>query len=173
MSEKACALSHISSWYGVHNSLCDMVLGFVKRNKFASMPLLHIVPYSSQIGIPTCLWYCTGYILSLLNGAKYLIKSLPVVGPVDSWIGLKMTSNWDNAYGHRIGVGSVTKPTIDKKLIPSQKDLCAVMKFRVFASLIPLCSQKLKWSLSSCSKDQQRGTRWRNRDTDVTYSGRQ
>jgi GR25 family glycosyltransferase involved in LPS biosynthesis len=39
-----------------------------------------IVEYSSQLGLPSCLWYLTGYILSL-EGAKHLIESLPVVGP--------------------------------------------------------------------------------------------
>lgn len=41
-----------------------------------------MVEYSAHLGIPSCLWYLTGYILSL-EGAKHLIKSLPVVGPVD------------------------------------------------------------------------------------------
>jgi GR25 family glycosyltransferase involved in LPS biosynthesis len=39
-----------------------------------------IVEYSSQLGIPSCLWYLTGYIISL-EGANYLLESLPVVGP--------------------------------------------------------------------------------------------
>ena len=41
-----------------------------------------IAEYSSQLGIPSCLWYLTGYVLSL-EGARHLIKSLPVTGPVD------------------------------------------------------------------------------------------
>lgn len=39
-----------------------------------------IVEYSTQLGIPSCLWYLTGYIISL-EGANYLLESLPVVGP--------------------------------------------------------------------------------------------
>jgi len=39
-----------------------------------------IVEYSSQLGIPSCLWYLTGYIISL-DGARYLCESLPLAGP--------------------------------------------------------------------------------------------
>lgn len=42
-----------------------------------------IVEYSSQLGIPSCLWYLTGYIISL-DGAKNLLESLPVAGPGES-----------------------------------------------------------------------------------------
>jgi GR25 family glycosyltransferase involved in LPS biosynthesis len=41
-----------------------------------------IVEYSTHLGIPSCLWYLTGYVLSL-EGARHLIESLPVSGPVD------------------------------------------------------------------------------------------
>ncbi len=41
-----------------------------------------IVEYSTHLGIPSCLWYLTGYVLSL-EGARHLIDSLPVSGPVD------------------------------------------------------------------------------------------
>lgn len=41
-----------------------------------------MVEYSTHLSIPSCLWYLTGYILSL-EGARHLIKSLPVTGPVD------------------------------------------------------------------------------------------
>ena len=243
VSERACALSHISSWYGVHNTLSEMlrsgdenlaqscnddkfiqhlfrISGYArgpsllsKNSDMLPCPVCIIleddamlvdrfserlglllselprdfhycsigfsrpktapmVPYSSQIGIPTCLWYCTGYILSL-EGAKHLIDCLPVVGPVDSWIGLKMTANWDNTYGQRIGVGNVTKALIDKDMVPSRKDLGVVMKFRAFAAITPLCLQKLKFTTSSSASNDQRGAKWRDRDTDVTYSGRQ
>ena len=243
VSERACALSHVSCWHGIHNTLVSMlrsnvsdhdtskyrmdstsvqklfqISGFARGQAmlvenqdmppcpvcivleddallvdrfyerltsllnelprdfhycsigFSRPKTAPMVPYSSQLAIPTCLWYCTGYIVSL-EGASYLINSLPVVGPVDSWIGLKMTSNWDNVFGQRIGVGNVTKPTIDKDLIPSRKDLCMIMKFRAYAAMTPLCSQKLKWS--SSSPNEQKGAKWRDRDTDVTYSGRQ
>ena len=38
--------------------------------------------YSTHLGIPSCLWYLTGYILSL-DGARHLMDNLPVTGPVD------------------------------------------------------------------------------------------
>ena len=244
VSERACALSHASSWFGVHNSLIEMsdvfselesksslhemdpkwILQLFRISGFARGPAMlsnnedmlpspvcvileddalvvdrfnerlesilaelprdfhycsigysrprnaPLVPYASQIAIPTCLWYCTGYILSLA-GAKHLISSLPIVGPVDSWIGLKMFSNWDNVFGERIGVGVTTKVTLDKdSYVPTRKDLGIIMKFRAFAALTPLCSQKLHWSASTESADKNRA-KWRDRDTDVEYSG--
>ena len=111
-----------------------------------------IIEYSSQLGIPSCLWYLTGYILSY-EGARHLIESLPVAGPVDSWIGLKMCANWDNTYGDMIGVG---KYTTAKTSLPPRKDLAKIMKFHAFAALVPLCAQK---------------GGWRDKDTDITYSG--
>mmetsp|Transcript_7053 Transcript_7053/g.10109 ORF Transcript_7053/g.10109 Transcript_7053/m.10109 type:complete len:1322 (-) Transcript_7053:203-4168(-) len=189
-SERACAMSHISSWIGVKSSLaiysdfnntttkaCDLsncteetkeILHRFKICGFASgRPILPendhmdptpvciileddallvdrfserfnsllaelprdfhfcslgygrpktapIIKYSSQIGIPTCLWYLTGYILSF-EGAKFLLKHLPVIGPVDSWIGLKMMANWDNSYGVKVGVGFSSKPFFRKR----------------------------------------------------------
>ena len=94
-----------------------------------------IVEYSTQLGIPSCLWYLTGYILSL-EGARHLIKSLPVTGPIDSWIGLNMYSNWDN----RFGAWKKKKEKKKKPKLPSNEDL----KFRAFAALVPLCSQKVE-----------------------------
>ena len=129
-----------------------------------------MVKYSEQIGIPSCLWYLSGYILSY-EGAKYLLDSLPVIGPVDSWIGLKMTSTWDNKFGHRIGVGHKTKVLIDQSQLPSRKELQSIMKFRCFASITPLCSQKLGSSSTISSSEKERVT-WRDRDTDITFSGR-
>ena len=41
-----------------------------------------MVEFSSQLGLPTCIWYLTGYILSL-EGARHLLQGLPVKGPVD------------------------------------------------------------------------------------------
>lgn len=111
-----------------------------------------IIEYSSQLGIPSCLWYLTGYILSY-EGAKHLIESLPVAGPVDSWIGLKMCANWDNTYGDMMGVG---KYTTAKTSLPPRKDLAKIVKFHAFAALVPLCAQK---------------GGWRDKDTDITYSG--
>mmetsp|Transcript_5049 Transcript_5049/g.9175 ORF Transcript_5049/g.9175 Transcript_5049/m.9175 type:complete len:192 (+) Transcript_5049:1801-2376(+) len=123
-----------------------------------------MVEYSSHLGIPSCLWYLTGYVLSL-EGARHLIESLPVIGPVDSWIGLKMCSNWDNKIGELLGVGKFTKA---KTKLPSRKDLAQIMKFRAFAALVPLCAQKVG---SSSTFTLTRDGGWRNKDTDITYSG--
>ena len=127
-----------------------------------------IVEYSTQLGIPSCLWYLTGYILSL-DGARHLIKSLPVTGPIDSWIGLKMYSNWENRFGAANYVGKwrkkkEKKEKKEKPTLPSNEDLAKIMKFRAFAALVPLCSQKVATDM--------RGGGWRDRDTDITYSGR-
>mmetsp|Transcript_35205 Transcript_35205/g.75135 ORF Transcript_35205/g.75135 Transcript_35205/m.75135 type:complete len:198 (-) Transcript_35205:34-627(-) len=121
--------------------------------------------YSTHLGIPSCLWYLTGYVLSL-EGARHLIESLPVTGPVDSWIGLKMCANWDNNFGDMLGVGKFTKA---KTKLPSRKDLASIIKFRAFAALVPLCAQKV--GSTSTSAAMTRGGGWRNRDTDITYSG--
>ncbi|KAL7545110.1 hypothetical protein ACHAWF_015620 [Thalassiosira exigua] len=82
-----------------------------------------MVEYSSQLGVPSCLWYLTGYVLSL-EGARHLIESLPVTGPVDSWMGLKMCENWTNKFGDRLGVGKFAKA---KAKLPSRKDLARIM----------------------------------------------
>ena len=122
-----------------------------------------LVPFSSQIAIPTSIWYLTGYILSL-EGANYLFDNLPVRGPVDSWIGLKMFSNWDNMFGHAMGVGMVQRPGTETTI--SHKDLRSLFKFRAFAAQIPLCSQKVGQNVSNIGR-----RNWRQRDTDITYSG--
>lgn len=125
-------------------------------------PMIH---FSQRLGLPTCLWYLTGYILSL-DGAEFLLNSLPCIGPVDSWVGLKIVSNWENDYGHRIGVGKV-KASNDMSLLPKRKQLGDIIKFRAFAALSPLCSQKVAWRNSTSEN----APRWRERDTDITYSG--
>lgn len=229
-SERACALSHISSWEGVRRSL-ELSLPFEVRNRSLNNPrhllrlfrisgfasgrallaenesmapsavcvileddailvdrfvdrldaLLHelprdfhfcslgysrpktapIVPYSSQLGIPTCIWYLTGYVLSL-EGSKYLQHKLPVRGPVDSWIGLRMCANWENEYGQAIGVGMQTKATGG---VPSRKELGQILKFRSFCALVPLCAQRVQVSSAGARRS------WRQRDTDIEYSG--
>jgi len=126
-----------------------------------------MIKYASQIGIPTCIWYLTGYVISLA-GANHLLESLPVQGPVDSWIGMKMMTNWDNSFGHRIGITSNTKAQVDRDKLPDKKDLKNIMKFRCFAALTPLCSQKVGASTSTSTTDK---NRWRQRDTDIMYSG--
>jgi hypothetical protein len=119
-----------------------------------------VVPYSSQVGIPTCIWYLTGYVLSL-EGAKHLKQKLPVRGPVDSWIGLRMCANWENEYGQALGVGQ-SRPATD---LPSRKELGQIMKFRAFCALTPLCSQRIGASTAVIRRS------WRQRDTDIVYSG--
>jgi len=127
-----------------------------------------MIHYTKNIGIPTCFWYLTGYILSL-EGSKYLLDSLPVSSPVDSWIGMKATANWENEYGHRIGVGTAPKAKVLSDELPPKKDLCSIVKFRAFAALTPLCTQKLAWKGSAPTSRET--AKWRQRDTDITYSG--
>ena len=123
-----------------------------------------MIEVSSQLGIPTCLWYLTGYILSL-GGSDHLLRSLPVVGPVDSWIGLKIMSNWDNIYGEQVGVGIHSQQNTKT---PSRKELAQICRFRAFAALVPLCNQKTHLQ----KVDSVSGRAWRQRDTDVSFSGR-
>lgn len=135
-----------------------------------------IVPYSDHIGIPSMLWYLTGYCLSAA-GAQYLLDALPVVGPVDSWIGLKMTNNWDNTFGTRLGVGIHAKPQSE---MPSNHDyLGQIMKFHAYCARRPLCSQKVRVTTTALTSGTivaptEHGRRqWRQRDTDIEYSGGQ
>jgi GR25 family glycosyltransferase involved in LPS biosynthesis len=122
-----------------------------------------LIPFSSQLGIPTSIWYLTGYIVSL-DGARYLLDQLPIRGPVDSWIGLSMFANWDNVFGHAMGVGVHSKSVNDPSV--ARKDLRRLLHFRAFAAKIPLCNQKVGLSLPSTAKRS-----WRQRDTDIEYSG--
>jgi hypothetical protein len=122
--------------------------------------------YSPHCGVPSHVFYMTGYLLSLA-GAEYLLNSLPVVGPVDSWIGLKMTSNFDNVFGTQMGVGIQSRPLME---LPSRKDLCRVLQFRAFCALQPLCSQRVGTQPSSDFSPPANRS-WRQRDTDIKYSG--
>lgn len=127
-----------------------------------------IVPFSSKLGIPSMLWYLTGYCLSE-EGANHLLESLPVVGPVDSWIGLKMTKNWDNVFGMKLGVGVHAKPNSE---LPAHKDLCLILQFRAFCALQPLCTQKVRVAAAAGTVvAASTGRNWRQRDTDIEYSG--
>ena len=76
-----------------------------------------------------------------------------------------MCSNWDNRFGDLMGVGNYTKA---KSKLPSRKDLAKIMKFRAFAALVPLCAQKVGTSATPAVS---RKGGWRDKDTDVTYSG--
>jgi hypothetical protein len=127
-----------------------------------------IVSYSDLLGIPTCLWYLTGYVMSL-SGAEYLWQKLPVVGPVDSWIGLMLTSNWDNVFGTALGVG-VHATTVSSGHFVAKRDLSRILKFRAFCALQPLCSQKVGGRKEKVQGGV--GRSWRQqRDTDIVYSG--
>ena len=132
-----------------------------------------IVPFSEHIGIPSMLWYLTGYCLSEA-GAQYLLDALPVVGPVDSWIGLKMTNNWDNSFGVKLGVGIHAKPKPSD--FPSTDDLSRILSFRAYCAMPPLCSQKVRLSTTATTggavvAPTRSGRHWRQRDTDIEYSG--
>ena len=160
-----------------------------------------MIEFSEAVGIPTFLWYLTGYVLSM-EGARLLLDDLPVVGPVDSWLGLKISSNWENEYGYSIGVGrdarksrraamtttgaAVHNVSATTDGVLARKDLARLMKFRAFAALVPLCSQKVgqggHTSSSAAAFDAAGGLRntttnqriiakWRDRDSDVVYSG--
>ena len=133
-----------------------------------------IVPLTGSVGVPTMLWYLTGYCVSLA-GAQYLLDSLPVVGPVDSWIGLKMVhENWrDSAWGTRLGVGAHAQPDA----YPNRAALASLMKFHAYCAVPPLCCQPVGKAAATTNM---RGTvvaptsarrNWRLRDTDIVYSG--
>ena len=228
-SEKACALSHVASWFGVESSLStlkacrgtDKVVELLSLSGFARGPsllnenegmdptpvcvvleddavlcdrfverldalldelprdfhfcsigysrpkLAPIIDYSPEIGVPSCLWYLTGYILSE-EGARFLLSSLPIVGPVDSWIAVKMRDNFANRYGELLGIGRHARANH----APTTKDLSKIMKFRAFAAKTPLCTQK---QAVAQSKGTRGGGTWRSakKDSDVEYSGHQ
>lgn len=122
-----------------------------------------IVPYTKHVSIPTMLWYLTGYILSEA-GAQYLCNALPVVGPVDSWMGLKTTLNWDNRFGVQVGLGTHggNHSSSSSSSAPSPKELAQILQFRAYCAATPLVSQRVSDSKGS----------WRQfRDSDIEYSG--
>ncbi|KAL7565313.1 hypothetical protein ACA910_014599 [Epithemia clementina (nom. ined.)] len=128
-----------------------------------------IVAYRKHVGIPTNLFYLTGYLISEA-GAGFLLDNLPVTGPVDSWIGLKMTNNFENVFGNIVGIGR-SKPLADPL---SNKDLCTILKFRAFCALQPLCAQRVGSTAQggpSAASTELSGRSWRHRDTDIEYSG--
>jgi hypothetical protein len=73
-----------------------------------------------------------------------------------------MFANWDNLFGHALRVGVHSKPVNAPPL--ARKDLRQLLRFRAFAAMVPLCTQKVGGASST-------GRNWRNRDTDITYSG--
>ena len=118
-----------------------------------------ILKYSKHLGIPTSTWYLTGYILSL-EGVQLLLNQLPLNGPIDTWMGHALTYvwNWKNKLGDELKVGYNSTPIINDTV--SKKRLCQYFNFRNFCALVPLCHQKVDG----------KGT-WRDRDSDIVYSG--
>ena len=138
-------------------------------------PLLEI-PGCEYIKLPTMTWYLTGYLLSQ-SGAQYLLDQLPVEGPVDSWIGGKMilTSNWENEFGHRVGVGDAPQRGVDYvRPTLSLKEIRMCVKFRAYCASVPLCDQKVRTATAmgaSASRQEKPIQNWRLRDSDIVYSG--
>jgi hypothetical protein len=124
-----------------------------------------ILPFGKHIGIPSHLFYLTGYLVSDA-GCRYLLDSMPVTGPVDAWIGLKMTQNWENSFGDALGVGS-HQFRRKADAAPSRKQLGQILEFRAYCALTPLCSQRIENSSGTGTE----GRTWRLRDTDIVYSG--
>eukprot|EP00536_Pseudo-nitzschia_multiseries_P006797 jgi/Psemu1/193922/e_gw1.149.25.1 len=147
-------------------------LGYAKPKE---APLVDL-PGCEHIKLPTMTWYLTGYLLSQ-SGARYLLDHLPVEGPIDAWMGRKMilASNWENEYGHRIGVGDapqkgsdVSRPTL------TTKEIKACVQFRAYCASIPLCEQKVGKAMATNANANHHGTpnqNWRLRDSDIVYSG--
>jgi len=127
-------------------------------------PLVDMSPPCKHIKLPTMTWYLTGYLLSAA-GARYLLRQLPVEGPVDTWIGrMMLEKNWENEYGSRVGIGNVLHPgkrgaSSNEKVVVSRNELKTCVKFRAFCASIPLCSQKV-------------GQSWQQKDSDIVYSGK-
>jgi len=138
-------------------------------------PLVDL-PRCEHVKLPTMTWYLTGYLLSAA-GARYLLRQLPVVGPVDAWMGRRviMGSNWENDYGHRVGVGN--KPVAGRDAIScslTRKELQACLKFRAYCAGVPLCHQKVRTNAATgagAGNIASEGQHWRHRDTDIVYSG--
>lgn len=139
------------------------------------------VPGCKHIKLPTMTWYLTGYLLSKA-GARYLLNHLPVVGPVDAWIGRKMilASNWENEYGHRLGVGNAPLKGAADDARPdiSRKEIRVCVQFRAYCASIPLCDQKVRTASATGASTKQNNKNnnkpfqnWRLRDSDIMYSG--
>lgn len=135
-------------------------------------PLVDLTPPCKHIKLPTMTWYLTGYLLSGA-GARYLLKHLPVVGPVDTWLGRKMIlgQNWENVYGSRVGVGNNPrsgKGAVSTVPAVSRKEMQTCMRFRAYCASAPLCHQKV----GGAANDGANQCHWRHRDTDIVYSGK-
>lgn len=147
-------------------------LGYAKPKE---APVLDI-PGCQHIKLPTMTWYLTGYLLSQA-GAQYLLNRLPVVGPIDAWMGRKMilTSNWENEIGHRMGVGDAPQNGSDYvRPVLSMKEIRMCVKFRAYCAGVPLCDQKVRAATATGASASHRDRpvqNWRLRDSDIAYSG--
>ncbi len=147
-------------------------LGYAKPKE---APLLDI-PGCRHIKLPTMTWYLTGYLLSQA-GAQYLLDRLPVVGPIDAWMGRKMilTSNWENEFGHRMGVGDAPQNGSDYlRPVLSRKEIRLCVRFRAYCASVPLCDQKVRTATATGASASHRDKpfqNWRLRDSDIVYSG--
>ena len=146
-------------------------LGYAKPKE---APLVDI-PGCKYIKLPTMTWYLTGYLLSQA-GAQYLLDRLPIVGPIDAWIGQEMIlKNWENDYGHHIGVGKVPQNRSDSvKPTLTRREIRMCLRFRAYCSGIPLCDQKMKTETTegTCALHHDKPLyRWQLRDSDIVYSG--
>jgi len=147
-------------------------IGYAKPKE---APLVDI-PGREHIKLPTMTWYLTGYLLSK-SGARHLLKHLPVVGPIDAWMGRNMilTSNWENDYGHRMGVGCAPQNGSDyARPTLSRKEISLCVQFRAYCAGVPLCDQKVRTATAtgaSASNHDKPLQNWRLRDSDIVYSG--
>lgn len=145
--------------------------------------------FSEHVVVPSFLWYMTGYLLTL-DGVKYLQKLLPIQGPIDTWIGRLMCTNFRSEFQKFDNKDSVISESeelanILQRLHMIESDgpvtggisrgisrakMALQMKFRCFAASVPLCSQRVgneELSREALATN----INWRQRDTDITYSG--
>jgi hypothetical protein len=120
-----------------------------------------IIPFTATLGIPTHLFYATGYLISAA-GLKRLQENLPVRGPIDAWLGHRQTRNFENVVGQRLGVGSHGRGGN-----VSRTKLQEIMDWEPYCATPPLCQQAIR------VHDTTSGARrnWQKKDSDVVYSG--
>jgi hypothetical protein len=120
-----------------------------------------IVPFTPTLGIPTHLFYATGYLISAA-GLKRLQEDLPVRGPIDAWLGHRQTKNFENVVGQRLGVGSHAKGGS-----VSRTKLQEIMDWEPYCATPPLCQQAIRVHENTSG-----GRRnWQKKDSNVVYSG--
>ena len=128
-----------------------------------SAPIFRPWPSRPCIGIPSHLFFATGYLVSF-SGLEYLKEHSPVQGPIDAWLGLLQTKNFDNLTGQRLGVGSHGK---GGGITSNQ--VAKLMDFMAYCAVPMLCQQPLGKHAQNATPG--RGRRWKEKDTDITYSG--